>query len=166
MRTVRRRRKSSAVAHEAGDQKRSRFGQTNTDEEREKRTWNGVLYGSVTEMQYAQTLRKQLNAGHLVKVEEQVIYRLKVNGIRLATWTADFRVTHAGGRVEIHEVKPWRAGNRDWPIKEALIAALVKGWPKSPTFHVWDGKVLHEIVAPKPTPLADAGPVKRSYRKG
>jgi hypothetical protein len=72
------------------------------------------MYHSKKEAKYAMlldTLRKAQNdTERVVKVESQVSYRLDVNGVTVARYVLDFRVTYADGRVDYVDVKGYKKG--------------------------------------------------------
>jgi uncharacterized protein DUF1064 len=90
------------------------------------RTYMGVVYHSKAEMLHARGLDMQkLAADPGSRVTEwfrQVRFPLVVNGERIATYVADFKVHFANGRVELQEVKGLVTGVSR--IKSKLFRAL------------------------------------------
>lgn len=96
------------------------------EDDRDSRTYAGVIYHSRAEARYAARL-DQLRAAaapreRVVGVERQVRVPLTVNGHVVTTWIPDFRVTFADGRTELHEVKGFET--QEWKIKRKLFEAL------------------------------------------
>jgi hypothetical protein len=93
---------------------------------REERTLNGQLYDSKLEMRYAAKLEMLKQAivwkDRVTDIKRQVGIPLEVNGNLISTYRADFVVTYADGRVEIHETKGLETP--EWKIKEKLFRAL------------------------------------------
>jgi hypothetical protein len=90
-----------------------------------ERTYGGVTYASRREMEVAQALDVQLACGLLKRVDRQVRYPLVVNGVKICTYVADFKVLHQDGSVETIEVKGKETAV--WKLKERLFRALYKG---------------------------------------
>lgn len=144
--------------------KRNKYNQGSTKKDKGKKTWNGVLYDSIAEMKWAQTLRLALDAGEIVKVEEQIHFRFILQGILVSDYTADFRVTYRTGKVEIHDVKDYREGQRDWPMRSKLFLAmfcLENGWE---FYSIEQGE--RKPIAKSKTKTTAYGEVARTYTKG
>jgi hypothetical protein len=71
-----------------------------------KRTeYNGNMYDSKREADYAQNLDWRKKAREILKWERQESIQLIVNGVLVTTYRVDFVVTLANGVKEYHEVK-------------------------------------------------------------
>jgi hypothetical protein len=69
------------------------------------RDYNGRVYHSTKEAQYAQELDLQVKAGEIRSWEPQVRISLDVNGHHICNYICDFRVVNKDGEEELHEVK-------------------------------------------------------------
>lgn len=92
-----------------------------------KTVHNGTTYDSKREAEYRKELDLLCNSGicdadRVEKIEEQVRYRLEVNGELVCTYVLDFRVTYGDGRVEHIDVKGVRTGV--YKIKKKLMYAV------------------------------------------
>lgn len=69
----------------------------------------GKTYDSKKEADHAQTLQTltlaTLPEDRVVSFEEQVPYRIEINGMLICKYYADFVVTFADGRIEVQDVK-------------------------------------------------------------
>ena len=78
------------------------------------------------EMRYADKLELLRHAVRMdqrvADIKRQVAIPLEVNDCLICYYRADFEVTFADGRVELHEVKG--LDTREWRIKEKLLRAL------------------------------------------
>lgn len=84
--------------------------------------YNGHLYHSTLEADYAKVLDLMKKAGELKIVEAQPRYRLDVNGQHICTIIPDFYLVDKDGQEHIHEVK---GKEQDvWKIKWRLMKAL------------------------------------------
>lgn len=94
--------------------------------DRASRTYVGVVYHSRAEARYAARLDQLRGAAdpkeRVVSVQGQVRIPLEVYGRLVTTWIADFKVSFADGRTEIHEVKGFETP--EWKIKRKLFEAL------------------------------------------
>jgi hypothetical protein len=88
--------------------------------------YSGRMFHSRLEANYARELDLRR---HLPRAEERVIQwdgqvsiPLRVNGVLVCRYVADFRVYFADGRVELHEVKGFET--ETWRLKEKLFRAL------------------------------------------
>jgi hypothetical protein len=70
-----------------------------------KQEYNGEKYDSKGEAAYAQELDWRIKAGELLSYERQVKIPLKVNGVLICNYYADFVVTDKHGAIQIHEYK-------------------------------------------------------------
>jgi hypothetical protein len=70
-----------------------------------KQTYNGKLFDSKGEAAYCQELDWRIKAGEIQGYERQVKIELKVNGVLICNYYADFLVTDKHGAKEIHEYK-------------------------------------------------------------
>jgi hypothetical protein len=67
--------------------------------------YNGEKYDSKGEAGYAQELDWRIKAGELLSYERQVKIPLKVNGVLICNYYADFMVTDKYGALQLHEYK-------------------------------------------------------------
>lgn len=89
--------------------------------------YRGEKYQSQAEANYAQTLdllKSSKDPFHKVSSwERQVSYPIVINGYKVCTYVADFRVIYSNGRVEVVDVKGYKT-----PMyrlkKKLLLAAL------------------------------------------
>lgn len=91
--------------------------------------YDGRTYHSKREALYAASLDAQRHARHKRdRVHEwtpQVAIPLYVEGKLICRWVADFQVTFADGRTELHEVKGHET--QLWILKRKLFEALYPG---------------------------------------
>jgi hypothetical protein len=67
--------------------------------------YNGEKYDSKGEAGYAQELDWRIKAGEIQSYERQYKVDLKVNGVHICNYYADFLVTDKHGALQIHEYK-------------------------------------------------------------
>lgn len=95
-------------------------------------TYNGVVYHSSNEARVAFELDMRLRAHEIAGWLRQVPYKLVVNGHPIATYHADFLVTHRDGTLEAIEVKGAHVEAQwlKWCLFRALYEAewQAKGW--------------------------------------
>ena len=70
-----------------------------------KTNYNGLKFDSKGEAGYCEQLDWRMKAGEIQGYERQVKIPLKVNGLLICTYYADFVVTDKHGAKEIHEYK-------------------------------------------------------------
>lgn len=74
-----------------------------------KTEYDGVMYDSMREAKHAKMLDLLKHATdrkeRVLRVERQVSYPFVINGLKIATYRADFVVYYGDGRVQIEEVK-------------------------------------------------------------
>jgi hypothetical protein len=70
-----------------------------------KQEYNGEKYDSKGEAGYAQELDWRIKAGELKSYERQVKIELRVNGVLICNYYADFMVTTKHDALELHEYK-------------------------------------------------------------
>lgn len=78
--------------------KRNKFGAV-------KKLYNGVLYDSTLEANYAAKLDLRIKAGEILRWERQSEVELKIEGKLWRKWAIDFKVFFPNGQYEYHEVK-------------------------------------------------------------
>lgn len=86
-----------------------------------KSTYNGMKFDSIGERNYAEELDWRIKAGEIKGYERQVKIELKVNGVLICNYYADFVVTDKHGAKEIHEYKGFLT--KDFTIKWRLLEA-------------------------------------------
>ena len=79
-------------------------------------------YHSRFEAGYALQLHQMVRDGKLAKVEEQVVYRIEVNGKKICRHIVDFQITLPDGRQKLVEAKGKRTDV--YIIKRRLVEAL------------------------------------------
>lgn len=98
--------------------KQSKFGNKKTE-------YKGDMYDSKAEARYASELdtlkNARFEAERVVTYERQVRYPFEVNGVKIATYVLDFKVTYADGRVEHVDVKGMRTDV--YKMKKKLMLA-------------------------------------------
>lgn len=67
--------------------------------------YNGIVYDSKREMQYAQELDLRKKAKDIKDWERQVVFPIEVNGKPICRYVADFVVTPIKGKKQIVEIK-------------------------------------------------------------
>jgi len=95
---------------------------TKTKYNNRKHTYNGNRYDSAGEANYAKKLDLLKKAGEIKGYERQVKIPLKVNGVLITTYYADFVVTDKHGQVQVHEYKGFKT--REFFLKWKLLNAL------------------------------------------
>jgi hypothetical protein len=81
-----------------------------------------VVYDSGFEGEVARELELRRKAGELAKVERQVKCELEINGVHIANYYVDFKVTHADGQVEWIEAKGLEG--EVWRMKWKMFVAI------------------------------------------
>lgn len=66
---------------------------------------DGITFQSTKEGEFYKTLKILQRAGEVIKFERQVRYKLKVKGILICEYWADFAVWWKDGRLEVIDVK-------------------------------------------------------------
>lgn len=84
--------------------------------------YNGMKFDSKGEAGYCEQLDWRIKAGEIQGYERQVKIPLKVNGVLIFNYIADFVVTGKHGEKEIHEYKGLRLPLFDakWKLLQAL----------------------------------------------
>lgn len=92
----------------------------------QRTTQNGRVYDSAKEAAHARDLELLKYAGEVVAIEEQVPFPCVVNDVPVCTYVADFRITYADGRVEVHDVKGYKKGAAyaQFRLKKKLVLAV------------------------------------------
>jgi len=87
-----------------------------------KQTYNGEKFDSAGEANYCRELDFRIKAGEIQSYERQVKIPLKVNGVLICNYYADFLVTDKHGAKEIHEYKGLKLPlfNLKWKLLQAL----------------------------------------------
>lgn len=91
-----------------------------------KTTRNGIKFDSKKEADRYTELLILDRAGRIRNLRLQVLYRLEVNGVLIAKYTADFVYEEDQGRGEWLEITEDVKGypNERWPMKRKLFRAL------------------------------------------
>jgi hypothetical protein len=85
-----------------------------------KTAYNGVLYDSMREAEYARGLDLRLRARGKDRVKSwrrQVPLKLSVNGTDIGKMVVDFELTYPDGSVELVEIKGMRTELYNWKLK-------------------------------------------------
>ena len=95
-----------------------------------KTTYNGVIYDSKKESEYAyklDLLRKANGNDRVIEVERQIKYSVDVEGKHICNYYLDFKVTYPN-RVEHVDIKGLKSGAsyQIFRLKKKLIEALYK----------------------------------------
>jgi hypothetical protein len=108
----------------AGDMTRVSFGMIRPKFGNVKTEIDGLKFDSKREAKRWQELRVLERAGRIEKLQRQVKYRLEVNGVLIATYTADFvydELVKGDPKPVVEDVKGWP--NDRWPMKKKLMLA-------------------------------------------
>jgi len=91
--------------------------------------YNGKVYDSKREAEYAQELDLLKRAGEIKDWIPQYKIDLEVYGQKLWTYKVDFKIINNDGSIELHEVKGKE--NRDWKHTWKLLGVIYnKKYPK------------------------------------
>lgn len=91
----------------------------------QKTSYNGVLYDSKKEAEYAakfDVLRKAAGKDKVVKVERQVPFSFDHNGVHICKYILDFKLTMGDGRIRYLDIKGFET--REFSIKRKLLKAF------------------------------------------
>ena len=90
-----------------------------------KRTYKGVVYQSIWEMQYAQKLDFMLKAGEIKSWERQVPFPIIINDQKVTTYICDFKVNYHDGSVKYIDPKSSpKIVDEVFKLKAKLVKAL------------------------------------------
>lgn len=87
-----------------------------------KTEYNGALYDSKKEADYALQLDMLMKAGEIQSWERQIRLDAVVEGKKVCTYIADFKVTEKDGRIQYVDVKGFKPAV--YRLKKKLIEAL------------------------------------------
>ena len=90
-----------------------------------KNVYNGSVFDSQFEADYARELDLRVKAKDILKYERQVKIPLVVNGYLITNYYIDFILYHPGGTVEYVECKGY--ATKSWRLKWKLFEALYSG---------------------------------------
>jgi hypothetical protein len=98
----------------------SKYGNMDTE-------YNGVVYDSKKEAQYAYTLDRLLYGKFISKWERQIRYNLAVNGVKICAYVLDFKVYHLDGYIEYVDIKGMKKGAayQMFKVKQKLMLAIL-----------------------------------------
>ena len=87
-----------------------------------KSAYNGYIYDSAKEANYAKELDWRIKEGSVIKWERQHKISLDINGVHIANYFIDFKVWRPNGIIEYHEVKGFETDvwRMKWRISKAL----------------------------------------------
>lgn len=88
----------------------------------EREQVDGIWFDSRKEARHYRALLTLQRAGIIDRIEIQPAYPLTVNGEKVATYRADFRLTFPDGRVEVQDVKGVRTPV--YRLKKRLMKAI------------------------------------------
>lgn len=88
----------------------------------EREQVDGVWFDSRKESRHYRALLTLQRAGVITRIEIQPTYPLAVNGEKVATYRADFRITFPDGRSEVQDVKGVRTPV--YRLKKRLMKAI------------------------------------------
>lgn len=102
--------------------RKSKYGNNKTQ-------YNGKIYDSFKESQYAKTLdtlkSATLDRDRVNSYDTQIEFRCEVGGRHICSYFADFKVYYADGRIEIIDVKSKATqANPVYRLKKKLVEAL------------------------------------------
>jgi len=88
--------------------------------------YDGRVFDSKAEAARAHQLWLLKLSGEVTNIEYQPTYECVVNGQKICTYKADFRVTYKDGHVEIEDVKGLKKGSAYsvFRLKKKLVEAL------------------------------------------
>lgn len=91
-----------------------------------KQNYNGMKFDSKGEAGYCEQLDWRIKSGEITSYERQVKIPLKVNGVLICNYIADFIVTGKHGEKEVHEYKGLRLPLFDlkWKLLQALQSEI------------------------------------------
>jgi len=84
--------------------------------------YNGRMYDSTFEANYAETLDWRKKAGEIQEIVPQFKLELRVDDDHIANYYVDFKVVLSDGTVEFHEVKGFETA--EWKIKWRLAQSI------------------------------------------
>lgn len=105
--------------------KRHKFGVDNSDLGKLARTYDGRLYASKFECEYARELDLRKRTKAIKDWSPQHRVPLVVNGKTITTMVVDFRVVHDNDSIELVETKGFETS--DFKLKRKLLEALFPG---------------------------------------
>jgi hypothetical protein len=100
----------------------------------ERRTMDGITFDSIAEMQRYADLKLQQRAGLIRELKHHTKFDLRVNGIHICFYSADFSyIDNVSSRAVLEDVKGFKRGkrgkllprvNREFHIKQKLMKAV------------------------------------------
>lgn len=109
------------VTERAGREKSARKPRIRGVAPKEDRCYDGIVYHSLAEAQYAAKLDLLLNGKAIQRWERQIRIPLMVNDIKVCTMIVDFLIVNNDGTKEYHEVKGMES--EAWKLKYKLLKA-------------------------------------------
>lgn len=94
---------------------RSKYGNKKTE-------YKGEIYDSAKEAERAFELDMLLKQGEIKSVERQPAFKIEINGRKICTYRADFKITYADGHEEIEDVKGVRTAV--YRLKKKMVEAI------------------------------------------
>lgn len=95
--------------------RRTKFGNVPTARD-------GVVFHSAAEARRYDDLKLMLAAGEIAELELQPTYPIVVNGVRICSYSPDFRYRTRAGETVVEDVKG--AIPRDFPLRKKLMLAV------------------------------------------
>ncbi len=87
-------------------------------------TADGQKFKSILESDYYNRCWVLMKSGEITKIEREIRYELVVNGILIAHYDMDFRITYATGIVEYVDCKSTATKTPLYMMKKKLMKAL------------------------------------------
>lgn len=87
-----------------------------------KTDYNGRWYQSRGEAEYAQELDFRMRGGEIIDIKPQFKIAIKINGVHITNYFADFRVVLADQTIQYHEYKGFQT--EIFRLKFKLLNAL------------------------------------------
>lgn len=84
--------------------------------------YNGYIYDSGMEAEYAKELDMRLKANDITAWERQFKIEIWINGMWILNHKVDFRIEHNDGSFELVECKGMET--KDWRIRKKLLEAV------------------------------------------
>jgi len=84
--------------------------------------YNGYIYDSGFEADYAKELDMRLKAGDIKNWERQFKVEIWINGMWILNHKIDFRIEHNDGAFELVETKGMET--KDWRLRRKLLEAV------------------------------------------
>lgn len=87
-------------------------------------TGDGQKFKSILESTFYKRMWTLQQVGEVVKIEREIRFELIVNGVFIAAYMLDFRITYSDGRVECIDCKSAPTATLLYKMKKQLMLAL------------------------------------------